>query len=97
MNEPQASWWNILDTVIGFAVGAVSLLGAYFGWMSNKFKDVDTRMDAIEKDFNARNLIAATSIATLEAYHEANTQRLDSIDKKLDQLIETAAGWKKGR
>ena len=97
MNEQQGVWWNILDTVSGIAIGVVSVLGAVFGWLSNKFKDVDKRMDSLEKDFNARNLMAATSIATLEAYHKANTQRLDSIDTKLDQLLATASGRKRGR
>ena len=93
MNETNGVWWNIVDTVSRLAV---VVLGACLGWLGKRFRDIDGRMDALEKDFNARNLIAATSIATLEAYHTANTQRLNSIedttqkiDGKLDRLIES--------
>ena len=103
MNETHGVWWNIIDTVVGVAVGVVSALGAAFGWLTNKFKDVDARMDALEKDFNTRVQLSAMSIARLEAYHESNTQRLDSIEGtakdingKLDRLIESLVR-KKGR
>ena len=94
MNEPQNIWWNILDTISGVAIGIISVLGAVFGWLSNKFKAVDDRMDAMEKDFLERNQLAAISITQLKAYHEANTQRLSAIEagtqeinRKLDRLI----------
>lgn len=97
MNDHQGAWWNILDTVTGLAVGIVSLLGVVFGWLGNKFTKVDNRMDALEKDFNRRNQIAATSITRLEAYHESNIQRLDSIDQKLDRLLDSMMPKKRGR
>jgi tetrahydromethanopterin S-methyltransferase subunit G len=102
MNETHGVWWNILDTVVGAIVGIASALGTCFGWVSSKFKEVNTRMDELEKDFNIRNQISATSIAKLEAYHESNTQRLDSIedttkniDGKLDRLIESLSNRKR--
>lgn len=95
MNEPQGMWWNILDTVSGIAIGIIGVLGAVFGWLSNRFAKVEARMDDMEKDFVARNQLSAMSITRLEAYHEANTHRLTAIEdctkeinKKLDRLIE---------
>lgn len=97
MNE-HSTWWNTLDAVIGFAVGVLSLIGACFGWLDNRFKKMAERMDDMEHDFNKRNQLAATSIVRLEAYHESNTRRLDAIDEttnkideKLDRLLETMA------
>ena len=95
MSEPQAAWWSVLDTVFGVVIGMVSVIGAVFSWLSAKFADMDERMDNMEKDFIARNQLAATSITRLEAYHEANVQRLAAIEngtreinKKLDRIIE---------
>lgn len=91
VNETHGFWWDILKTISNVIA---LILAAAFGWLTRKFTQMDERMVAMEKDFTARNQQAATSIAVLQAYHQSNLQRLDSIDdkakeinSKLDQLI----------
>lgn len=83
MNESQGVWWDILKTVSNII--ALGLAGA-FGWLARRFSQLDSRMDTMEKHFNKQDQEALTSIAVLQAYHQSNLQRLDSIDDKAKEI-----------
>jgi len=95
MNQHDGFWWNVLDTLSGVAIGIVGVVGAVLGWLNNRFSKMEERMTIVEQGCNARNHAAETQIAKLQAYHESNIRRLDSIedttqriDGKLDRLID---------
>lgn len=83
MNESQGVLWDILKTLSN--VIALILAGA-FGWLTRKFTQMDERIYQMEREFNDRNQQAATNIAVLQAYHQANLKRLDSIDEKAKEI-----------
>lgn len=85
----------MVDTIFGILLGIGSIIAGSFRWLSKRFRDVEERMDAIEKDAMARNQLTTLSIVKLETYHDANQKRLDGIEdsterinEKLDRLIE---------
>lgn len=91
MNESHGFWWEVIDTVSRWIA---LILAAGFGWLAKKFASVEARMDTMETTFTKQDHEAAINIAVLQSYHQANTQRLDSIedttqriDGKIDQLI----------
>jgi hypothetical protein len=95
MNQHEGVWWNVIDTLSGMAIGVIGVVGAVMGWLNNKFSKVEDRMATLEQDFTGRNHAAETQIAKLQAYHESNIRRLDTIedttqriDGKLDRLID---------
>lgn len=101
MNDQHGFWWDVLEAVSKWIA---LLLAAGFGWLTRKFTAVEDRMDSMEKDLLERTQLAATNIVRLEAYHVANTQRLDSIDdrtrgidSKLDRLIENMTSKQRSR
>lgn len=92
MNEQHGFWWDLFKTASN--VMAI-LLAAAFGWLTRRFSKMDDRMNEMEREFTERSQQATTNIAVLQAYHQANTQRFDSIDEttkkidaKLDRLID---------
>lgn len=97
--------WEWVDTVFGLIVGMITTVMGMLGWISPKLQKIDEqaqalrdRMAELEQSCQTRNQLSATSIVRLEAYHEANIQRLaaiegttQQIDEKLDRLLESRA------
>lgn len=91
MNEDHGIWWSILDAITRLLA---FVLAAGLGWLTRKFSKIEERMTSMESDYVKRDAMAVAQIATLRAYHEANIQRLSSIEtttseisKKQDQLL----------
>lgn len=69
---------NVFEWVVGGLFAALCSVGTFF------FKQISSRLDAIERDLSRRN----ERISVLEAHIETVNRRLDRIETKLDILIE---------
>lgn len=76
--------WEMADTVLGGVMAAASAIAGLFGWFGRKIGKVHDRIDALQERANEH----ASSIAVLEAHHEAKMQRLARIEDGLQALNE---------
>lgn len=90
--EPR---WEWIDTILGIIGGAVSTILGMVRWLGPKFTKMEQTTQALRNDTDKKiNLVHdritehVEEIARLRAHREDDQRRLESIDKKLDRILD---------
>ena len=85
MIDKVKSWWEDLDTI----KACVTLLGVVFT-IGGVYTVLSYRVDASEtqiRDTNDKVAIMVTDVAVIRANLKNSERKIDSMEKKIDQLI----------
>ncbi|MDH5666547.1 MAG: hypothetical protein OEY86_00870 [Nitrospira sp.] len=89
------SKWEWVDTVFGVIAGVMASVISMLGWLAPKFAKIEAEADALRNDMNVKVEAVhiritgnAQEITGLRAHREDDQRRLESIDKKLDKILD---------
>ena len=82
MSMADPSKWDWADAIAGMLMGLISGLAGLFSWFSSRVNIVHERIDVMHEKTSAQ----ASSIAVLEAHHEANLKFQGRIDDSLSAI-----------
>ncbi len=76
--------WDWADAISGAVMGVLTAIVGLFGWFGRKIGTVHDRIDRLQERMGTQQ----SSIAVLEAHHDAKMERLASIEDHLAAIDE---------